>query len=108
MTNNPWEEWLKVHTPNEPVPVKERKLPVEKRPVTDEERSLIDDLQRCTFYPGSWNKRFVHALKLAKEITEVQSYWLYQVAYHYRKQLRLTDERAEELQNIAREKINKQ
>jgi len=108
MINNPWEKWLRVHTPSEPISAKEQRLPVEKRPMLDEEKSLIASLQGCTFYPGSWNKRFVHALNCANEITERQSYWLYKVAYHYRKQLHLPNDIAEELAKIASEKLNQE
>lgn|SRR3990167_1294402 len=52
-------------------------------------------LPRCTFLPGSPEKRFVRQNKNATALTEKQREWLRKITYHYRKQIGLSDDKAE-------------
>lgn len=50
----------------------------------------LQALKLCTFYPGSWTKRFVRdlsALPQDAELTERQAEWVEKVAYRYRRQI---------------------
>lgn len=58
--------------------------------MTDADYRTIQALAHCSFYPGSWVKRFVRDLSTyprEKELTEKQALALAKVAWHYRKQL---------------------
>lgn len=57
--------------------------------MTDQQRKWIQELTRCTFQPGSWEKRFVRdlaALSPYDVLTERQAAALHRTAYRYRKQ----------------------
>lgn len=52
----------------------------------------IQALNKCTFLPGSWPKRFVRSLATYpadKELTEAQERWLTRIAWMWRNQLSL-------------------
>jgi hypothetical protein len=58
--------------------------------MTDEQYAAIQLLTRCTFLPGSYEKRFVGDMSLklkTDELTERQSAFLARVAYRYRGQI---------------------
>lgn len=58
--------------------------------MSDVDYRTIQALARCSFYPGSWVKRFVRDLSMyprEKELTPKQAAALAKVAWHYRKQL---------------------
>ncbi len=61
--------------------------------MTDEQRKLALRLRRCTFLPGSYEKRFVRAMAAAAKnkpelvLTEKQADFLAKVAHRYRRQL---------------------
>ena len=57
--------------------------------MTDQQQKWIQELARCIFQPGSWEKRFVRDLATMppeKELTEKQAAALHRTAYRYRKQ----------------------
>lgn len=57
--------------------------------MTDQQQRWIAQLARCTFLPGSWEKRFVRDLATfpqERELTERQAAALARVAWRYRKQ----------------------
>lgn len=66
---------------------KHLKMPPARRPITDIERKKIEHLNRCTFLPGSWDKRFARGLDGAEEITERQAVCLDKMVHRYRKQI---------------------
>lgn len=58
--------------------------------MTETDYRTIQALSKCSFYPGSWTKRFVRDLASYprdKELSEKQQAALGKVAWHYRKQL---------------------
>lgn len=57
--------------------------------MTDQQRKWIEELSHCSFYPGSYDKRFVRDLASQprdKELTEKQAAFLERIAWRYRKQ----------------------
>lgn len=57
--------------------------------MTDEQQKWIGQLAKCSFLPGSWEKRFVHDLATfppEKELTQRQAAALRRIAWRYRKQ----------------------
>ena len=82
---NPWDEWLEAHQPKPAE--KKPKTPVITRPVSETEHAKLLALYKCTFLPGSWDKRFVHGLVNAAEITDKQAEWIDKLTYKYRRQL---------------------
>src|SRR3990167_10742997 len=52
-------------------------------------------LPRCTFLPGSPENRFVRQNQNATALTEKQREWLRKITYRYRKQIGLSDDKAE-------------
>lgn len=57
--------------------------------MTEQQQRWIAELSRCSFYPGSWDKRFVRdmaTLPADKELTERQAAALLRTAWRYRKQ----------------------
>jgi hypothetical protein len=51
---------------------------------------MLQGLRRCTFMPGSWDKRFVRDLASKPEdaeLTEKQQEWVEKMAYKYRRQV---------------------
>lgn len=71
-----------------------KRKPTPRAPATDLERKAIAALGHCTFLPGSFDKRFVRGLQPATELTVKQREWLQKLFYKYRRQMRLTDEKA--------------
>ena len=63
-----------------------------KVPATDEDKANIAKLVRCTFLPGSFDKRFARDIdsQLANscEITEKQRAYLVKLVHKYRRQIR--------------------
>ncbi len=58
--------------------------------MTPEQHDLIHKLSRCTFLPGSYEKRFVRDLSSCppeQELTEKQARFLLKVGWRYRRQL---------------------
>lgn len=61
--------------------------------MTEPERRLARALNRCTFLPGSWDKRFVRAMAFLEEhgpahdLTEKQAANLARLAHKYRRQM---------------------
>lgn len=58
--------------------------------MTEVDYKTIQALAKCSFTPGSWNKRFVRDLAQyppEKELSEKQQAALARVAWHYRQQL---------------------
>jgi hypothetical protein len=114
MMDNPWDNWFhqqkskQAIEETEPVEEKARKLPTEKRPITEDEKKISESLRKCTFGVGSWDKKFVKSLEGLTEISEKQSYWIYKTSYRYRRQLRLTEAQAQEMLNIANGKVESQ
>ena len=81
----------------QPCPPREKKVAEPKAPAvkvsaTDEDRTNISKLVRCTFLPASFDKRFVKniASQLANsgEITEKQRAYLVKLVYKYRRQIK--------------------
>ncbi len=64
--------------------------------------NLIQDLQDCTYLPGSPDKRFVHQMSCmlpGQDPTEPQMLYLGQLKYRFRGQLKaVRDKRAREVQ----------
>jgi hypothetical protein len=57
--------------------------------MTEQQQQWIAELSRCSFYPGSYDKRFVRDLESYspdKELTEKQAAFLEKLAWRYRKQ----------------------
>jgi hypothetical protein len=54
-------------------------------------------LPRCTFGVGSPEKRFVRQNQNATALTEKQREWLRKITYRYRRQIGLSDDKAEVL-----------
>lgn len=58
--------------------------------MTDEQRTMLADLRPCTFFPGSFDKRFVANLSGYpddKELTEKQAETLTRLHHRYREQI---------------------
>lgn len=60
--------------------------------MTSEQLSMIADLHRCTFLPGSFEKRFVknlfnRSILSEKPLTEKQGRYLAELFHKYRKQI---------------------
>lgn len=61
--------------------------------MTETQIKKIQLLQKCTFLPGSYQKRFVHSmgsiavLRPEMEITEKQDKYLHDLFHQYRKQI---------------------
>jgi hypothetical protein len=61
-------------------------------PMTETEKDMLHRLSRCTFLPGSWEKRFVRNLHFTARskkptISPKQREWLVEIAYRYRNQI---------------------
>jgi len=61
-------------------------------PMTQTEQDMLSQLSRCTFLPGTWEKRFVRNLHFTARsknptITPKQREWLVEIAHRYRNQL---------------------
>lgn len=57
--------------------------------MTEQQQRWIAELSRCTFLPGSYDKRFVRNLAAYspdRELTPRQANALHQMAYRYRRQ----------------------
>lgn len=57
--------------------------------MTDQQRKWIEELARCSFYPGSYDKRFVRDMESQPAdavLTEKQAAFLHRLAWRYRKQ----------------------
>ena len=66
--------------------------PREAVPMTQTEKDMLLSLSKCTFLPGSWEKRFVrnlHQRSQSKDptLTHKQREWLVEIAYRYRNQI---------------------
>jgi len=60
--------------------------------MTQTEKDMLLGLSKCTFLPGSWEKRFVRNLHFTARskkptISTKQREWLVEIAHRYRKQL---------------------
>lgn len=58
--------------------------------MTDIERAAVAGLWRCTFLPGTWDKRFSRALAkrdASKPLSEKQQEWLWKLVWKYRRQI---------------------
>jgi len=90
-----WEEWLLEHKPEAP-----KKTPIHRDnldyavtyfPMTDNEIQMIQDLSRCIFLPGSYNKRFVKSMvdrvKNENTITQKQGDNVRRLHHRFRKQI---------------------
>ncbi len=61
--------------------------------MTDDQIKIALALDRVTFLPGTWTKRFARSMtaiaeaKPDTEITEAQNEWLYRLLYKYRRQI---------------------
>jgi hypothetical protein len=61
--------------------------------MTDDEKIVISALDRVTYLPGSWNKKFAGAMvslmrtSPEKELSEKQGQWIYRLLYRYRRQV---------------------
>jgi len=82
--------------------------------MTESQMNMVLDLHRCTFLPGSFEKRFVKSLfnSMArienKPLTEKQSRYLAQTFHKYRKQIGIQDHNLHcQLCNDAVEKVEK-
>lgn len=59
----------------------------------EDEKIVIKALDKVTYLPGSWNKRFAGSmvsLMMAspeKELSEKQKEWIYRLLYRYRRQV---------------------
>ncbi len=65
--------------------------PVERVDLTPLERSMLAALARCTFLPGSFEKRFVRSIGDVTALTERQRAVFYRTFYRYRRQMNLSD-----------------
>lgn len=57
--------------------------------MTEQQRQWIAELAKCSFYPGSYDKRFIRDMegRAADEaLTEKQAAFLERLAYRYRRQ----------------------
>ncbi len=50
------------------------------------EITIIKSLQRCTYLPASFDKKFPREID-ATNISPLQKYWIYKLGYKYRKQI---------------------
>lgn len=85
-----------------------KQTPKQRRKITSAEYKAIKLLAKCSFYFGSWDKRFVHSMYVFDasqydpdnrvvpigEITDAQGEWLRKLLYKYRRQLYLSDYQA--------------
>jgi hypothetical protein len=58
--------------------------------MTGEQAVLIEELMKCSFIPGTWDKRFVKSLGRKTHMDELsvdQIKWLNILAWKYRKQI---------------------
>lgn len=58
--------------------------------MTTDEMQAVMALVRCTFLPGSWDKRFVRALgQHARDtpLSDKQREWLWKLVWKYRRQI---------------------
>lgn len=65
--------------------------PVERVDLSPLERSMLAALARCTFRPGSFEKRFVRDISGVTALTERQRAVFYRTFYRYRRQMNLSD-----------------
>lgn len=73
-------------------PEPESSAPKERFPMTDQEKYAARCLARCTFLPGSYNKRFARAMEALAEdedagLTKRQRTNLWRLIYRYRRQI---------------------
>lgn len=62
--------------------------------MSDEQYAAIQLLNRCTFLPGSYEKRFVGDMSMKSkdyELTDRQAQFLMKLAYYYRGQIHKID-----------------
>ena len=64
----------------------------ERLPITQTEKDMLLSLSKCTFLPGSWEKRFVRNLHFTARskkptISPKQREWLVEIAHRYRNQI---------------------
>lgn len=83
--------WLSQHTHP-----KGETEPLERTPMTALEQDAARALGKCTYLPGSFEKRFArdmasHASSESPQITERQRAWLWKQVYRYRKQIKDKD-----------------
>lgn len=61
-----------------------------RRPLTAEEAQAIQALQRVTYLPGSWDKRFARDVSYLTTITEKQAAQVRRLVHRYRRQIKTT------------------
>ena len=54
--------------------------------MTEDQKEIITSLNRCKYFPGSWDKRFVKNIANATTLTDKQAEWILRLLYKYRKQ----------------------
>jgi hypothetical protein len=61
--------------------------------MSEQEKEVIGALDRVTYLPGSWNKKFAGAMVSLmrtspdKALSEKQGQWIYRLLYRYRRQV---------------------
>lgn len=65
--------------------------PVQRVDLSPLERSMLAALARCTFLPGSFEKRFVRDISGVTALTERQRALFHKIFYRYRRQMNLSD-----------------
>ncbi len=66
---------------------KEMSTPADYRPLTEDERKVISQMRFVRMMPGSWEKRFYHAMMAAETITDKQAAHLWRLFIRYRRQM---------------------
>lgn len=80
--------WLAQHTIQ-----KGETEPLARTPMTEREQDAARALSKCTYLPGSFEKRFArdmasHASSESPQITERQRTWLWKQVFRYRRQIK--------------------
>lgn len=63
------------------------KIVTPRTPITDDQRTKLGRLAKCTMLPGSWDKRFVRDLQGAEELTVNQAEQIDRLYHRYRRQI---------------------
>ena len=66
------------------------RIPPERHPITPEHREKLERLSRCSFLPGSWDKRFVRDVLGSEAITARQAETIDRLYHRYRRQTQRT------------------
>lgn len=97
--HSPWSEWANRKKAEKDAFFEEHtiflpeKEPPEYLPMTEAEKEACRALEKCTYFPSSFEKRFARSManQVKQEIPQMtarQRNWLWQQVYRYRRQIK--------------------